>query len=87
MDERPASRERRSVWLLRLIAGFAVGIVLGFGFCGLDARLYPGAEFGGSALAGVGTVLIVVCGLGLVITVFVALCYVVIRALRGAKKT
>lgn len=87
MQDRPVKRDKILQWTLRLIAGFAVGVLLGFGLCGLDAKLYPGAEFGGSAIGGLGFVLILICALGLVLTVLVLLCHLLIRSLGLDRKT
>lgn len=70
MDEQQVLEPTRRVpWSLKLLAAAAFGMLVGIGFCGLDAHFYPGAEFGGSSLAGIGALLIVASGLALVVAV------------------
>lgn len=64
-------------WLLKLLAFSACGLGIGFGFCGLDAHLYPHAEFGGSALAGIGFCLVGLSIVGFAIVVLVLLVWLV----------
>jgi hypothetical protein len=68
---------------LKGLAISAVGLLLAAGFCGLDARLYPQSEFGGSWLAGIGALLAVVCGLGLVGSVLAVIVVGLVRLFRS----
>jgi len=68
---------------LKGLAVSAVGLLLGAGLCGLDARLYPHSEFGGSWLAGVGALLAVVCGLGFVASVLAVIVVGLVKLFRS----
>ena len=68
---------------LKGIAISAGGLLLSLGFCGLDAHLYSGAEFGGSALAGIGALLAVCSAAGLVACVLALIVGSVVRFFRG----
>ncbi len=59
-------QERTSFVLpFKLIAGSSGGLLVALGLCGLDSHLYPHSEFGGSILAGLGSLLFVISALGL----------------------
>jgi hypothetical protein len=65
---------------LKGIAISVVGLLLSLGFCGLDAHLYPNAEFGGSLLASIGAFLFVVSGLGLAGSLIALIINALVRA-------
>lgn len=69
---------------LKGIAISAVGLLISLGFCGLDAHFYPHAEFGGSALAGIGAILAFFSALGLVASVLALIIGSVVRFFRGS---
>jgi hypothetical protein len=66
--ERPTSSR-----LFKLVTISACGLGIGLGLCGVDAHLYPHAEFGGSVLAWIGAGLMVLSVLGLAVAALVLL--------------
>lgn len=65
----------------KALAFSAAGLLLSFGFCGLDAHLYPGSEFGGSALALIGAAGFAVSAIVLVISLLVLLMALIVKVI------
>lgn len=73
MFDPPRERWHLPSWQIKLIAISACALGIGLGLCGLDAHLYPHAEFGGSLLAFFGAALMVLAALGLAVVVLILL--------------
>lgn len=58
-------------WLIKLTVISSCILGIGLGSCGIDAHLYPHAEFGGSVLAliGAGLIALSVLGFGVVVLI------------------
>lgn len=66
VEQQRPKRFRSMVGPLKGLATAVVGLLLGIGFCGLDAHFHPQAEFGGGPLAVIGAALSALSVLGLV---------------------
>lgn len=73
MFDRVPEESGASRWMMKLIVISACAIGIGFGLCGLDAHLYPHAEFGGSGLAVVGAALMALSVIGFGVVALVLL--------------
>lgn len=67
MFEHVSAQRSTTKLALKALAISACGILIGIGFCGLDAHFYPNAEFGGSFLAGIGAVLLGLSAIGIMV--------------------
>ncbi len=59
-----------------------VGLLLSLGLCGLDAHLYPKAEFGGSLIATIGAIIGVPSAFLFIGSVFALVIGVIVRAFK-----
>jgi len=66
---------------LKAIVFSALGLLVSFGLCGLDAHLYPGSEAGGSALALIGAAGFAISGIVLVVSVLVLLIALIVKVI------
>jgi hypothetical protein len=71
---------------VKLLAASVCGLLVSWGLCGLDAHLYPHAEFGGSILASIGALLFVISALILVGSVLVLIVQGIVRLWRSVQE-